>query len=60
MSNNGVSRKGKSLCYYVRESGMNSSRLITVKGGPHSQKNKNYGAVGKTEGKLLNNSPPMG
>ena len=34
---------------------MNSSRLITVEEG-HVQKNKNYGEVGKTEGKLLNDS----
>ena len=34
---------------------MNSSRLITVKGGP-CPPNKNYGEVGKTEGKLLNDS----
>ena len=34
---------------------MNSSRLITVEEG-HAPKNKNYGEVGKTEGKLLNDS----
>ena len=37
---------------------MNSARLITVRRGspPPQKKNKNYGEVGKTEGKLLNDS----
>ena len=45
---------------------MNSSRLITVRGEPCSKKqtnkqtNKNYGEVGKAEGKLLNDSPLTG
>ena len=38
---------------------MNSSRLFKVKGGPRPPK-KNYGEVGKTEGKLLNDSPLRG
>ena len=38
---------------------MNSSRLIIVRGGPRP-KNKNYGEVGKTEGKFLNDNPLRG
>ena len=43
------------MLLYEGEWIMNSSRLITERGGPRL-KNKNYGEGGKTEGKLLNES----